>query len=308
MGFRVAIGPSSFAGEDQTPLRMLEAAGCEVVGNPFGRRLTEDEIIAHLDGIDGLIAGLEPLNAKVIESASGKLKVIARVGIGVINVDFEAAATHGVKVSNTPDGPVNAVAEMTLTALLALCRRLVPTNEALHRGEWTKSIGKGLIGAKVLLVGYGRIGRRVGELMQAFRAELSVYDPYAVAESIPSGVRLVGSLEEGLKSAEIVSLHASGEDCLLGEAEFGLIPDGAILLNSARGELVDEGALIAALDSEKISGCWFDAFVEEPYAGPLTDYAQVLLTPHVGTYTQQCRLGMESAAVENLLRDLGVSS
>ncbi len=184
MGFRVAIGPSSFAGEDQTPLRMLEAAGCEVVGNPFGRRLTEDEIIAHLDGIDALIAGLEPLNAKVIESASGKLKVIARVGIGVINVDFEAAATHGVKVSNTPDGPVNAVAEMTLTALLALCRRLMPTNEALHRGEWTKSIGKGLIGAKVLLVGYGRIGRRVGELMQAFGAELSVYDPYAVAESI----------------------------------------------------------------------------------------------------------------------------
>jgi D-3-phosphoglycerate dehydrogenase len=287
---------------------MLEEAGCEVVGNPFGRRLNEDEIIAHLEGIDGLIAGLEPLNAKVIESASGKLKAIARVGIGVTNVDFDAAEAHGVKVSNTPDGPVNAVAEMTLTALLALCRKLVPTNEALHRGEWKKTIGKGLIGAKVLIVGYGRIGRRAGELMQAFGAELSVYDPYADAESIPAGVTLVSSLEEGLKIAEIVSLHASGTDCLIGAAEFDSMPDGAILLNSARGELVDEAALVSALDSGKVSGCWFDAFVEEPYSGPLTEYTQVLLTPHVGTYTQQCRLGMESAAVENLLRDLGVTS
>ena len=307
MGFRVAIGPSSFAGEDDRPLKMLESAGCEVMGNPFGRRLTEGEIIEHLKGIDGLIAGLEPLNAKVIASAS-ELKAIARVGIGVTNVDFDAAAEHGVKVSNTPDGPVNAVAEMTLTALLALCRRLIPTNEALHNNEWKKSIGKGLIGAKVLLIGYGRIGRRAGELMQAFGAELSVFDPFADASSIPDGVTQVSSLKEGLENAEIISLHAGGTDVLLGEAEFESMLNGSILLNSARGELVDESALVAALDSGKVNACWFDAFVEEPYTGPLTGYDQVLLTPHVGTYTQQCRLGMESTAVENLLRDLGVSS
>lgn len=307
MGFRVAIGPSSFAGEDDTPLKMLEAAGCEVVGNPFGRRLTEPEIIEHLKGIDGLIAGLEPLNANVIASAP-QLKAIARVGIGVTNVDFDAAKEHDVKVSNTPDGPVNAVAEMTLTALLALCRKLIPTNEALHRKEWKKSIGKGLIGARVLLIGYGRIGRRVGELMQAFGATLTVFDPYADVSSIPDGVNLVSTLEAGLKSAEIISLHASGTDALIGANEFSAMTSGVILLNSARGELVDEAALLAAMDSGVVSGCWFDAFVEEPYAGPLTSYEQVLLTPHVGTYTEQCRLGMESAAVENLLRDLGVTS
>ena len=122
MSFRVAVGPSSFAAQDDTPLKMLGSAGCEVVPNPFGRRLTEEEIIAHLEGIDGLIAGLEPLNRKVLSSAPG-LKAIARVGIGMTNVDFDAAAEFGVKVSNTPDGPVAAVAEMTLTALLALGRK-----------------------------------------------------------------------------------------------------------------------------------------------------------------------------------------
>ncbi|MFP6581435.1 MAG: phosphoglycerate dehydrogenase [Candidatus Hydrogenedentota bacterium] len=306
MTMRVAIGPSSFAGEDKTPIHMLEQAGCEIVLNPFGRRLTEEEIIDHLKGIDGLIAGLEPLNGKVIASAP-QLKAIARVGIGVTNVDFDAAKERNVAVSNTPDGPVNAVAEMTLASLLTLCRQLIPTNNALHNREWKKIIGRGLIGAQVLLVGYGRIGRRVGELAQAFGAEISVFDPFADAALIPEGVALVGDLKDALSRAEIISLHASGTDCLLGDNEFEHIQEGSILLNSARGELVDETALCAALDSGKIFGAWFDAFVEEPYNGPLCNYDQVLLSPHVGTYTRQCRLGMESAAVENLLRDLGIA-
>ena len=306
MTLRIAVGPSSFAAEDDTPLRMLASAGCEVVPNPFGRRLNEDEIIRHLEGIDGLIAGLEPLNRKVLSSAPG-LKAIARVGIGMTNVDFEAARESGVKVSNTPDGPVNAVAEMTLTALLALSRNLVATNAALHAGEWKKSIGTGLTGAKVLLIGFGRIGRKTGELLRAFGAELAVYDPYIGAGSVPEGVEAVSTLDAGLKSAEIVSLHASGNDCILDARAFAAMGGGVILLNSARGELVDEQALVDALKTGKVAGAWFDAFWKEPYHGPLTGFEQVLLTPHVGTYTRQCRLAMETAAVENLLRDLGVS-
>lgn len=284
---------------------MLERAGCQVVPNPYGRRLDEVEIIRHLKGVDGLIAGLEPLNAKVIASAA-QLKAIARVGIGVTNVDFDAAAVHGVKVSNTPDGPVDAVAEMTLAGLLALCRRLVPANEALHKGEWNKLIGMGLRGARVLLVGYGRIGRRVAELLRAFGAELLVYDPFLEGSTDLGGARRVENLIEGLADADVVTLHASGTDTLFGRDEFDAMMPGVLLLNSARGELVDEGALVAALESGKVAGAWFDAFWEEPYAGRLTEFEQVLLTPHVGTYTRQCRLSMESAAVENLLRDLGL--
>ena len=307
MGFRIAIGPSSFAAEDDAPLKMLEQAGCDVKPNPFGRRLTENEIIEHLEGADGLIAGLEPLNAQVIASAR-QLKAIARVGIGVTNVDFDAAAQHGVKVSSTPDGPVTAVAEMTLAALLALCRRLVSTNDALHRGQWKKMIGTDLLGEKVLIVGYGRIGRRVGELLKVFGAALIVYDPFLDDSTDLSGVHRVHDLREGLALADIVTFHATGTETLIGSKEFEVMKDGVILLNSARGELIDEDALVAALEAGKGGAAWFDVFWEEPYSGRLTSFDQVLLTPHVGTYTRQCRLSMESAAVQNLLRDLGIDS
>lgn len=306
MNYRVAIGSSSFAAEDKTPLRMLESAGIEVVPNPFKRRLTEKEIIKHLSGVDGLIAGLEPLNRHVLSSAP-QLKAIARVGIGMSNVDLEAAKELGIKVSNTPDEPAKAVAEMTLAALLVLCRRLVAANAALHAGNWQKFIGLGLAGTKVLLVGYGRIGRRVGGLLRAFGAEILVADPFLDEHSLNARERYV-SLDDGLREAEVVSLHASGTELLLGANEFGKMRDGVILLNSARAELVDEAALIEALECGKVSSAWFDVFWQEPYRGPLLAFDQVLLTPHVGTYTRQCRSSMEVAAVENLLRDFRLNT
>jgi D-3-phosphoglycerate dehydrogenase len=307
MSYTVAIGPSSFAEEDNTPRCLLEAAGITIKENPEGRRLTESEIITHLEGCDGLIAGLEPLNRKVLSASAPRLKAIARVGIGVANVDFAAAAEFGIRVSSTPEGPIEAVAEMTLAALLSLNRRLFSTNEALHQGKWKKEIGKGLCGSRVLMIGYGRIGRRTGELLRAFGAHLLICDPYVTADSLKDGERLV-SLEEGLVAADIVSLHAAGESCILGKQEFAHMKPGMVLLNSARGNLVDEEALIEALDKGIVSQVWFDAFWQEPYNGPLMRYPQALLTPHVATYTRQCRLAMESAAVRNLLRDLGLET
>ncbi len=303
----VAIGPSSFAEEDNAPLRLLQAAGVEVKPNPYGRRLTEPEIIEHLKGVDGLLAGLEPLNRAVLASAAPRLKALARVGVGMTNVDLDAAREFGVRVSNTPDGPVNAVAEMTLAALLALCRKLIPSNTALHGGAWEKLIGTGLSGTPLLLIGYGRIGRRVGALLHAFDADVLVYDPGLDATPLP-GVRRMASLEDGLHAAEIISLHASGEECILGAREFACMRDGVLLLNSARGGLVEEEALLTALDTGKVSGVWFDAFWQEPYTGRLREYPQALLTPHAGTYTRQCRRDMECAAVKNLLRDLGIQT
>lgn len=299
----VAIGPSSFAEEDPTPLRMLEDARVTVKPNPFGRRLTQEEVIEHLRGVDGLIAGLEPLNRAVLASAAPRLKAIARVGIGMTNVDLDAARELGIAVSNTPEGPVRAVAELTVAALLAIARNIVPMNTALHAGTWKKMIGFGLEDTPVLIVGLGRIGRRVAELLRVFGARVLWYDPHIEGAAPEIGVR-VASLDEGLAQAAVVSLHASGTQCLLGADRFALMRDGAVLLNSARGELVDEAALVAALESGKVGAAWFDAFWKEPYDGPLTRFPQVLLTPHTGTYTRQCRLDMETQAVRNLLRDL----
>ena len=305
MRYRVAIGPSTFAAVDDRPKKMLEQAGLEIVPNPYGRRLTEEEIIACLDGVDGLIAGLEPLNRKVLELAP-KLKAIARVGIGMDNVDMEAARELNIRVSNTPDGPTEAVAEMCLAALLAMGRRLISFNDDLHTGVWKKRLGIGLKGTKVLLVGYGRIGKQFGSSLRFLGAEILVTDPLMTAETLEHGERLV-MLKEGIREAEVVSLHAGGDEIILGQKEFKNMRHGMILLNSARGGLIDEMALVHALENGIVAAAWLDAFWREPYSGQLTEFDQVLLTPHTSTYTLQCRRVMEETAVRNLLRDMEIT-
>jgi D-3-phosphoglycerate dehydrogenase / 2-oxoglutarate reductase len=304
MPYCVAIGPSSFAEVDRSPLDMLSKAGIEVRHNPFNRRLNEDETIELLRDADGLIAGLEPLNQKVLIS-SHKLKAIARVGIGTENIDLETSEKLAIKVSNTPDGPTEAVAEMCLTALLAMIRRLIPFNMDMHRGKWNKTIGLGVAGTNILLVGYGRIGRRFAELLRPLGARILVCDPNTSQDEIRNGEILL-PLDEGLKEAEVISLHASGKNIILNRSAFHKMRKGAVLLNSARGELLDESALIEALEKNIVSSAWMDSFSNEPYSGPLMKYEQVVLTPHISTYSIQCRKNMETDAVKNLFRDLGI--
>ena len=296
----IAIGVSSFGTENDEPLRLLKKSGCEIVPNPFGRRLNEEEIIQHLHNVDGLIAGLEPLNRKVLSGAKS-LKAIARVGIGMDNVDLDASTEFGIKVSNTPDGPTEAVAELTLTALLAMCRNLIPANAKLHHKLWDKTIGTGVRGLNVLIVGFGRIGKKFAEHVRMLGGNILIHDPFQTGTE-----KKFISLEEGLKMADVISLHASGKETLFSEKQFALMKPGILLLNSARAELVDEKALLEALKNGIVRNAWFDVFWKEPYTGPLTEMESVILTPHVSTYTKQCRLSMEVNAVQNLLRDLKI--
>ncbi len=298
----VAVSVSSFAESDASPMDILKKSGVKVTVNPFGRRLTESEIISHLNEVDGLLAGLEPLNRKVLETAP-QLKAIARIGIGVDNIDLEAAEEFGKIVSNTPDGPTEAVAEMCLSVILSLGRKLLSFNKDLHAGIWKKQIGTGLKGTKVLFIGYGRIGRKFADHLRYFGAEILVVDPALTKNDFSCNERLV-SLSTGLKEAQVITLHASGEDVILGESDFQLMQPGMIILNSARAGLVDEEALLNALDRQIVTNVWLDAFWKEPYNGRLLEYEQALLTPHVCTYTSQCRRSMEVEAVKNLMRDL----
>ena len=301
---KIAISTSSFASMDRSPLALLEASGLKVVVNPFGRKMNEEEIIKHLHGVDGLLAGLEPLSAKVFKNCP-QLKAITRVGIGMENVDLEAAKKAGIKVSNTPDAPSDSVAEMTLAAALTLSRSIMPANASLHQKRWSKIIGRGLKQTKVLVIGYGRIGQKVAELFNVFGAKVMVCDPIAQQKSISPYIQLV-ELREGLSNAEIITLHMSGNKPVLKSQEFESMQKGVILMNSARGALIDEVALINALESGKVSSAWLDVFPEEPYSGQLTEYNQVLLTPHMSTYSAQCRKDMETEAVNTLLGDLGI--
>jgi len=171
----------------------------------------------------------------------------------------------------------------------------------LHKGKWTKKIGRQLAGLNVVVIGFGNIGRKVGHLLQALGARIIIVDPYLSKREEALNVKC---LDEALKIADVVSIHASGEECLIGKREFTLMKEGAFILNAARGGLIDEGALRVALDNRKIAGAWFDTFHNEPYAGPLCGYQQVLLTPHIGSYTLECRREMEMESVHNLLEAL----
>ena len=301
---KIAISTSSFASIDKSPLDLLREKGLEVVSNPFGRKLTEKEIIIHLQGVDGLLAGLEPLNSNVFQECP-QLKAIARVGIGMDNVDLNAAQKSGMKVSNTPDGPTDAVAEMTLAAALTICRNITSSNTALHKKIWQKSIGMGIKNMNILFIGYGRIGFKTAELFRALGARILVCDPAICTDNLKLGEELV-ELKSGLELANIITLHAGGNSPLLSSKQFQYMKDGVIILNSARGTLIDEDALVTALDSGKVASIWLDVFLKEPYKGRMIEYDQVLLTPHISTYTIQCRRDMEMAAVKNILRDLEI--
>ena len=299
-GTKVAIGPSRFAVGDGTPLEILRSEGCEVIPNPQGRKLSKDEIMELLSsGAEGLIAGLEPLDRDVLRRS--RLAVVSRCGSGLDNVDLEAAKALDIQVFSTPEGPTQAVAELTLAAMLSLLRRLPHMNDAMHDGRWVKEIGNDLAGKTVAIVGYGRIGRRLRRLLAPFDVRVLAVDP-ALAEADPTVTVL--SLDAALQQADIITLHCSGDACVIGRRELGLVKHGAYLLNAARGALVAEPALIEALEEGSIAGAWLDAFDSEPYDGHLSRFPQVLLTPHVGSYTSECRRQMETQAVHNLVTGL----
>ncbi len=299
MKHKVLIGPSTFAELDPTPMDVLIKAGCEVVNNPYKRKLTKPELNSLLQGVTGLIAGLEPLDREVMSRS--ELRVISRCGSGLSNVDLEAAKDLGIKVFSTPYGPTSAVAELTLGALLSLLRMIPLMDRDLHQGKWNKKIGIQLEGKTVVIIGFGRIGRRFSELLAPFKTRILVVDPFlsGYKEDFP-----LLTLEDALPQTDIVTLHSSGEVTIITEKEFNLFKPGVFLLNASRGGLIDEAALVKSLELGKIKGAWIDTFDQEPYLGPLTRFQQVILTPHIGSYTLECRRSMETESVENLLDGL----
>jgi D-3-phosphoglycerate dehydrogenase len=299
---KILIGPSSFAELDKTPRLRLASAGFEIVENPFKRKLAKPELLQLLaEDVVGLLAGLETLDREVLRQSH--LKVVSRVGAGISNVDLVAAKELGIEVRYTPSGPMEAVAEMTVGVMLNLIRLVPQMDQALHAERWLKKIGMQLEGKTIAIVGFGRIGRRVAELLAPFRVRIVVVDPFLDQDAVLPFEKL--SLDEALPLADIITLHSSGEDCILDEKAFAQAKPGVYLLNAARGGLVSEAALLKALDSGRVAGAWFDTFREEPYSGPLCKYPNVILTPHVGSYTQEGRQQMENEAVDNLLDALG---
>lgn len=299
---KIAIGPSTFAGNDSKIMQKLFSAGFDVVRNPYGRKLTKNELADILPGVTGLIAGLEQIDREIMEKSC--LKVISRCGTGIDNIDLKAAGEFGIKIYSTPDAPVVSVAELTVGAMFCLLRSIHRMDNRFHNGEWPKTIGTQLKGKAIAIIGYGRIGRNVARLIKPFGVRILAVDQEIIEQSVDTqGIEFTG-LENALTLADIISIHTSGNSEILGEREFRKMKEGIFLLNCSRGSAVNEDALISAIEKGKIAGAWMDVFSEEPYKGRLLGYEKVLLTPHVGSYTSQCRSLMEMEAVDNLMAGL----
>lgn len=293
---KILVSTSTFAAFDSSPLQRLQQCGFDVKLNPYKRKLTKQELSGLLPGMVGLIAGLEMLDYDVMRQS--ELKVISRCGAGMSNVDLSAAERLNIKVYSTPDGPTTAVAELTLGAMLSLLRMIPQMNQDLHAGKWTKKIGLQLEGKTVVIIGFGRIGQRVASLLKSFQVRLIAVDPY-VKEKV-EGVEFLPAAQ-AFPQADIVTIHCSGDGQILGKKEFELFKKNVFLLNAARGEVINEEVLVEFLEKGKLAGVWLDTFCDEPYDGPLTQYPNVILTPHVGSYTSEARKTMEMEAVNNLL-------
>jgi len=301
---KIIISTSSFDLDHNPVIQRLLSQDIHIISNPYQRKLSEDEIMTLL-GTDavGLIAGVEPLTQRVLSAASA-LRVIARCGTGLDNVDLETAKQLNIQVSNTPEAPAQAVAELTLGLILACLRQITQTDRLVRQGEWPRTQGRLLAAQTVGVIGMGHIGRRVARLCQAFGANIIAHDPYLhTPPETTLGVIPLIPLENLLTQSDIVTLHLPYSDKthhLLNTSNIARMKAGAILINAARGGLVDETALDTALSSGHLGAAALDSFEQEPYRGALRNQDKILLTSHIGSLAREARQRMELEAAENL--------
>ncbi|MDY7001189.1 MAG: NAD(P)-dependent oxidoreductase [Thermodesulfobacteriota bacterium] len=229
---------------------------------------------------------------------------MSRCGTGMDNVDLEFAKSRDILVVNTPFGPTRSVAELTLGLILDLLRQMSRMDRELRSGIWKKRMGRLLLGKKIGIVGMGRIGQAVTDMLVPLGTQIAYTDP----NYEHTNFRRM-SLIDLLSWADIITLHCSkpkGEKPLLSETELSRMAFGSLLINAGRGGLVDEDALYKLLKSGHLSGAALDCFGREPYIGPLSTLENVILTPHIGSYAREGRVQMEMDAVKNLINALGL--
>jgi len=305
---RILITTSSFGKDDDSPLKLLQKTGYETIINPYGRKLTEEEVlnlILELKPV-GMIAGVEPITARVLQKAKG-LKVVSRCGVGLESVDLNAAGSLDITVTNTPDAPTEAVVELTIGLIFNLLRKISFLDRELRKGNWTKESGSLVRGKRVGIIGLGRIGKRVAETLLGLGAKVIGTDIQPDYEWLQKNQVPLVILEELLKQSEILCLHVSytlSNEYLVGRKELETMPKGAYLINTSRGEVIDHDALYSMLTDGHLAGAALDVFDHEPYTGPLTQLDNVVLTPHIGSYAREARVEMEIQAAENLIEEL----
>ena len=304
---KILITTVPFGDKNRLPIDLIEAAGFEYEINPLGRKLRAEELVEMASDCHAIIAGTEPITSDVFKNAPN-LELVSRVGIGLDSVDLLAARAHNVQVSYTPDAPAPAVAELTVGFMLTLLRHVHIANKQLHDGQWQRHFGRRIPEVTIGVIGVGRIGRRVLSRLRSFGT------PRILVNDISVDTRLVPELklewvskDEIYANADIVSLHlplTAATKGMVGKREMEMMKPDAIIINAARGGIVNEDDLAAVLQSGHLTGAAVDVFENEPYQGPLANIDNCLLTAHMGSMSEDCRTRMEIEATEEAVQFL----
>jgi D-3-phosphoglycerate dehydrogenase len=302
---KILVTPRSLTadGLSAPELEPLTAARFELVSGPPGRSPELNELLELVRPCVGWLAGVERIGRPVLEEARS-LRVISRNGVGVDNIDLEAAEQHGVKVLRTPGANADAVAELTVGLMLSALRHIPASDRAIRAGSWQRHAGRELGSSTVGLVGLGVIGRTVARIVRGFGAVVVACDP--MASSSAEG-RLV-DLDELLRISDVVTLHLPAQpdrSPLIGDRQLAAMRPGAVLVNTARASLVDQRAVLHALDDGRLGAYAVDVFDREPPAPSwLYRHENVIATPHIGGFTHDGVRRATQAAVTNLLEAL----
>jgi D-3-phosphoglycerate dehydrogenase len=302
---RILVTPTSYGKNDSRLKTELEALAGEVIYNPTGKPLSAAEVGQLLAGVDAYIAGLDLIDAAALEKAD-RLKVIARYGVGVDSVDLEAAKKKGIIVTNTPGSNSVSVAELALGVMLALARQLPEAVQSVRQGKFPRYAGISLEGKTVGILGLGAIGKQVARRLAGFDCDILAYDPVADEEFAEVHGVVFVPMWDVVSNSDFLSLHLPvlPDTRKMVNTEFlAKMKKGAFLINTSRGELVDEEALLCALESGHLRGAGLDVFSIEPPdpSNPLLHLPQVIPTPHLGSQTDSATNNMGRLAMSDCL-------
>jgi D-3-phosphoglycerate dehydrogenase len=288
--FKVLVTSRSFAKGSDKAIRYLEENGCRI-DTSAGGQLGARELAALVPGYDALIVGIDHVDATVI-AAADRLKVICMHGTGIDHIDVAAASARGIYVGNAPGGNNNAVAELAVGLMIAVCRHIPYADSSVRQNGWQRRLGMELAGKTLGLVGLGFIGKRVVELLSGFGMDYLAFDRCRDEDFAARTKLSYVSLDELLRQADIVSVHlplTPETTGIISIRELALMKRSAVLVNTARGAIVDEQALYGALKEGRPAGAALDAFTAEPLPAesPLRGLDNIILTSHIAASTAE---------------------
>ena len=294
---------------EEEGIEIFEKNGFEVVKN---FEITNEQLKKEIGNYDGIVVrSRTKLTAEVLENAKN-LKVIGRAGVGLDNVDREKAAELNIEVLNTPDAPSVSVAELALGLMFTLARHISNADRTMHNGKWNKNqyLGYTLKGKKLGLIGFGNIAKELAKRAFALEMEVGVYSrfskgPKAVEEAKSMGCKIYSSIDELLKEAQIISLHLPATpqtENTINTENIKLMRNDSILINTARGQLIEEKALLDALVKKEIGGAALDVYREEPLKDMdlINCEGNLILTPHIGSQTIETQVYAATKIAEKM--------